>query len=99
MTGYLIGKVVTVSGTVLVGVASRLIIGVILFSGLALDSAATWLTLLWVLLLGLLAGCMGDRRTADGTGAAAPGGTTPVGVDDRGATRTGAEEERVNPRS
>jgi ABC-2 type transport system permease protein len=55
MTGYLIGKVVTVSGTILIGVATTLITGVFLFSGLAVGSAATWLTLVPVLLLGLLA--------------------------------------------
>jgi ABC-2 type transport system permease protein len=55
MTGYLIGKVVTVSGTVLISVISSLAVGVFLFSGLALGSAATWLTLAWVTLLGLVA--------------------------------------------
>ncbi|MBV9447027.1 MAG: ABC transporter permease [Streptosporangiaceae bacterium] len=55
MTGYLIGKLITVSGTVLIGVGIRLITGVLLFSGLALASAGAWLTLIWVLLLGLLA--------------------------------------------
>jgi ABC-2 type transport system permease protein len=55
MTGYLIGKVVTVSGTILIGVVTTLITGAFLFSGLALGSASTWLTLVPVLLLGLLA--------------------------------------------
>jgi ABC-2 type transport system permease protein len=55
MTGYLIGKVVTVSGMILISVATTLIAGVLLFSGLALNSASTWLTLIPVLLLGLLA--------------------------------------------
>lgn len=55
MTGYLIGKLITVSGTVLIGVGVRLICGVLLFSGLAVASAGAWLTLIWVLLLGLLA--------------------------------------------
>jgi ABC-2 type transport system permease protein len=55
MTGYLIGKVVTVSGTILISVATTLITGAFLFSGLALGSANTWLTLIPVLLLGLLA--------------------------------------------
>ena len=35
MTGYLIGKVVTVSGTILIGVVITLIAGLFLFSGLA----------------------------------------------------------------
>jgi ABC-2 type transport system permease protein len=55
MTGYLIGKVVTVSGTILISVVITLITGAFLFSGLALGSASTWLTLIPVLLLGLLA--------------------------------------------
>jgi ABC-2 type transport system permease protein len=55
MTGYLVGKVVTVSGTILISVAVSLISGAFLFSGLALGSAATWLTLIPVLLLGLVA--------------------------------------------
>jgi ABC-2 type transport system permease protein len=55
MTGYLIGKVVTVSGTILISVITSLAVGVFLFSGLALGSAATWLTLAWVIVLGLVA--------------------------------------------
>jgi ABC-2 type transport system permease protein len=55
MTGYLIGKVVTVSGTILISVVITLITGAFLFSGLALGSASTWLTLIPVLLLGMLA--------------------------------------------
>lgn len=55
MTGYLVGKVVTVAGTILVSVAVSLITGAFLFSGLALGSAAAWLTLIPVLLLGLVA--------------------------------------------
>jgi len=55
MTGYLVGKVVTVSGTILISVVATLIAGAFLFSGLALGSAGTWLTLIPVLLLGLLA--------------------------------------------
>jgi ABC-2 type transport system permease protein len=55
MTGYLVGKVVTVSGTILISVATTLMFGVLLFHGLAVGSAATWLTLIPVLLLGLVA--------------------------------------------
>jgi ABC-2 type transport system permease protein len=55
MTGYLVGKIVTVSLTTLIGVAGTLVIGVFLFSGLALGSATAWLTLIWVLALGLVA--------------------------------------------
>jgi ABC-2 type transport system permease protein len=53
--GYLIAKVVLISGTILCIVASEVIVGLALFSGLALGSAANWLTLTWVLALGLLA--------------------------------------------
>jgi ABC-2 type transport system permease protein len=55
MTGYLVGKVVTVSGTILISVVVSLISGALLFSGLAVGNAATWLTLVPVLLLGLVA--------------------------------------------
>jgi ABC-2 type transport system permease protein len=55
MSGYLVGKVVCVTGTVLIEVASLLVVGALLFSGLRLGSAHTWLTLAWVLVLGLLA--------------------------------------------
>jgi ABC-2 type transport system permease protein len=55
MLGYLIGKVVSVAGIIVLGVASTLISGVFLFSGLAVGTAGTWLTLIWVLVLGLLA--------------------------------------------
>jgi ABC-2 type transport system permease protein len=55
MTGYLVGKIVAVSGIALAGVAGTLILGVFLFHGLAVGRAATWLTLIWVLALGLVA--------------------------------------------
>jgi ABC-2 type transport system permease protein len=55
MTGYLVGKVVTVSGSVLISVAATLITGGFLLSGLTTGSAATWLTLVPVLALGLAA--------------------------------------------
>ena len=45
MTGYLIGKVVAVSGTILISIAVQLITGIFLFSGLAVGDAARWLTL------------------------------------------------------
>jgi hypothetical protein len=45
---------VTVSGTILISVVTTLIVGALLFSGLAVGSASTWLTLIPVLLLGLL---------------------------------------------
>lgn len=53
MLGYLIGKIVVVSGTIMLTVVSLLIVGLAPFSGLALGRTATWLTLAWVLALGL----------------------------------------------
>ena len=55
MVGYLIGKIVAVSGIILIGVVSTLILGSFLFQGLAVGSATAWLTLVWVLALGLMA--------------------------------------------
>ena len=55
MIGYLIGRIVVVSGTIMLTVVSLLIVGLAPFSGLALESATGWLTLAWVLALGLLA--------------------------------------------
>jgi ABC-2 type transport system permease protein len=55
MLGYLIGKIVVVSGTVMLTVVSLLIVGLFPFSGLALGRTVTWPTLAWVLALGLLA--------------------------------------------
>jgi hypothetical protein len=43
------------AGTIMFTAGSQLIIGLALFSGLALGSATSWLTLAWVLALGLLA--------------------------------------------
>ena len=55
MLGYLIGKIVLVSGMGLVSLALQLVPGLFLFDGLAVGSPGTWLTLTWVLLLGLVA--------------------------------------------
>jgi ABC-2 type transport system permease protein len=55
MVGYLTGRIVVVSGTVLLTAVSLLIVGLAPFSGLALGRTVTWLTLAWVLALGLLA--------------------------------------------
>lgn len=54
MVSYLIGKVVSVAGGLLVDLAILLIPGLLLVDGLALGSAS-WFTLVWVLLLGLVA--------------------------------------------
>jgi ABC-2 type transport system permease protein len=53
--GYLIGKLVTLSGTVLVYLAILLIPGLLIVDGLDIAGIGSWLTLAWVLLLGLVA--------------------------------------------
>jgi ABC-2 type transport system permease protein len=55
MLGYLIGKVANISGQMLFAIATTLISGSIFFTGLAVGSLGSWLTLIWVVLLGLLA--------------------------------------------
>ncbi len=55
MLGYLLGKVVNISGQIAFSVAITLITGAFLFTGLAIGSPGGWLTLAWVLGLGLLA--------------------------------------------
>ncbi|TDD57994.1 ABC transporter permease [Kribbella antibiotica] len=54
MVGYLVGKVVSVSGSLLADLVIVLIPGLIIVGGVTID-AAGWLTLIWVLLLGLVA--------------------------------------------
>lgn len=53
--GYLIGKLVTVSGTILAYLTILLIPGLLIVDGLDIGSIRSWLTLAWVLLLGLVA--------------------------------------------
>jgi len=55
MLGYLLGKVVNVSGQIAFALAITLLTGAFLFTGLAIGSPGSWLTLAWVLVLGLLA--------------------------------------------
>ena len=55
MLGYLVGKIIQVSGMSLVSLAIILIPGALLFGGLQLGSPAAWLTLAWVLAVGLVA--------------------------------------------
>jgi len=55
MLGYLVGKVVMGVEQALVAVTIILILGAFLFDGLRLGSPGAWLTLAWVLLLGLVA--------------------------------------------
>jgi ABC-2 type transport system permease protein len=55
MLGYLLGKVANFSGQIAFVVAVTLLAGAFLFTGLAIGSPGSWLTLAWVLVLGLLA--------------------------------------------
>jgi len=55
MLGYLIGKILLVSGMNLVSLALLLVPGSLLLDGLHIDGAGRWLTLLWVVLLGMVA--------------------------------------------
>jgi ABC-2 type transport system permease protein len=53
--GYFIGKLVTVSGTILAYLVILLLPGLLIIDGLGIGSIGSWLTLAWVLLLGLVA--------------------------------------------
>ena len=55
MVGYLVGKLVNISAQIALVVAITLLTGAVLFTGLAVGGVGTWLTLIWVLLLGMLA--------------------------------------------
>jgi ABC-2 type transport system permease protein len=55
MPGYLLGKVVNISGQIAFIFAIMLLAGAFLFTGLAIGNPRSWLTLAWVLGLGLLA--------------------------------------------
>ncbi|MEU5400160.1 ABC transporter permease [Streptomyces sp. NPDC005963] len=55
MLGYLTGKIISVSGCLLIDLAILLIPGLILIDGLSVGDSGAWLTLAWVLALGLLA--------------------------------------------
>lgn len=55
MIGYLLGKLVVVTGWVLAGVLILLLPGMFLVDGLAMGSVGAWLTLLWVVALGAVA--------------------------------------------
>jgi ABC-2 type transport system permease protein len=55
MLGYLLGKVVNISGQIVFAVAVTLIAGAFLFTGLTVSSPGRWLTVAGVLVLGLLA--------------------------------------------
>jgi ABC-2 type transport system permease protein len=53
--GYLVGKLVTVSATILAYLVILLLPGLLIVDGLGIGSIGSWLTLAWVLLLGLVA--------------------------------------------
>jgi len=55
MLGYLVGKLVVVSGMTLIGVVLQLIPGLVILHGLALSGVTPWLMLIAVVLLGLIA--------------------------------------------
>jgi ABC-2 type transport system permease protein len=55
MLGYLVGKIVSVSGGLIVDLAIFLIPALFIVPGLAIGSPGSWLTLVWVLALGLVA--------------------------------------------
>jgi ABC-2 type transport system permease protein len=55
MTGYLTAKIVNAASSVLLGLVVPVGYGVLFFRGLAVSGASSWLTLAWVLVLGLLA--------------------------------------------
>jgi len=55
MLGYLIGKLVVIAGMTLASMAIILVPSSIMLDGLALTSLTAWLTLLWVMVLGLFA--------------------------------------------
>jgi ABC-2 type transport system permease protein len=55
MVGYLTGKVISRAGMSIVGVVIPLVPVALLFDGLQVGSVSSWLTLVWVLALGLIA--------------------------------------------
>lgn len=55
MLGYLVAKVLLAAGMTLISLTILLVAGSTLLDGLRLDEATAWLTLLWVIPLGLVA--------------------------------------------
>ncbi|MBB5914006.1 ABC-2 type transport system permease protein [Nocardia transvalensis] len=55
MVGYLIGKIITSAGTLLVQVIVMLAAGAFIVGGLHLDNVGAWVTLIWAFVLGVLA--------------------------------------------
>lgn len=55
MVGYLVGKIVSVAGGLVIEIAILLIPGMLIVGGLVVSDLGGWLTLVWVLVLGLVA--------------------------------------------
>ncbi|WP_405159997.1 ABC transporter permease [Nocardia sp. NBC_01499] len=55
MVGYLVGKIIQVSGSVIIPCAIILVPGMFIVDGLALNTVGAWATLIGVVVLGLLA--------------------------------------------
>ncbi len=55
MLGYLVGKITVASGMLLISLLLQLIPGLFLLEGLAITTVSAWLTLTWVLVVGLVA--------------------------------------------
>jgi ABC-2 type transport system permease protein len=55
MLTYLVGKILSVSGGLIVDLAIFLVPALFIISGLAIGNTGSWLTLVWVLALGLVA--------------------------------------------
>ncbi|MEV5504682.1 ABC transporter permease [Nonomuraea fuscirosea] len=55
MTGYLVGKVTSRAATAVIGLLVPLVPAAFLFGGLDLGRASAWVTLVWVVALGLVA--------------------------------------------
>ncbi|AOW94149.1 ABC transporter [Rhodococcus sp. WMMA185] len=55
MTGYMVGKIVSAAGSVIVQVTVVLAVGMVVIGGVSMDGPGAWATFVWVLLLSLLA--------------------------------------------
>jgi ABC-2 type transport system permease protein len=55
MLGYLVGKITLVSAMALISLAIQLVPGLFFLDGLTVDGPGAWLTLAWVVVLGLVA--------------------------------------------
>jgi len=55
MTGYLIGKITLVAGMGVISLALQLVPGLLFLDGLSVRGASHWFTLIWVVVLGMVA--------------------------------------------